>query len=183
MNSTISKNARTLASVVAAGALLAVPAAALAGKPDDHGTHKAKHKNAANCTKAHSVGFGVNGTLVAFTADDAATPANEASVTLTITSANSHARRSGDIADQDAVKKGVQAKGATFTIAAATDPFNLRLRGYQGTDTPSVGDKVKVRGRIAKTSKKCAPAGTSVADRLGATDVRRVTISDRDPDA
>jgi hypothetical protein len=176
-----SKHARTLASAVAAGAVLAAPAAALA-KHDDHA--KKPHKtHVANCTKTHSVGFNVNGTLVAFTADDAATPANEASVTLTIKSANRHARNSGDIADQDAVKPGVQAAGATFTVAAATDPFNLRLKHYQGTDTPSVGDRVQVRGRIARTSKKCAPAGTSVADRLGAIDVRRVTISDRDPDA
>jgi hypothetical protein len=179
-----SKHTRTIASVIAAGAVLAAPAAALA-KHDDHAKKQNKpHKNhVANCTKTHSVGFGLTGTLVAFTADDTATPANEASVTLTIKSANRHARNSGDIADQDAAKPGIQAAGATFTVAAATDPFNLRLKHYQGTDTPSVGDRVKVRGRIARTSRKCAPAGTSIADRLGAIDVRRVTISDRDPDA
>lgn len=183
MNKTISKNTRTLACVVTAGAMLAVPAAALAGKKDHHAKGKAEHGNAANCTKAHSVGFAVNGTLVAFTADDAATPANEATVTLTIKSANRHARNSGDIADQDAVKAGIQATGATFTVAGATDAFDVRLKHYQGTDTPSAGDRVKVRGRIARTSENCAPAGTSIADRLGAIDVRRVTISDRDPDA
>ena len=54
----------------------------------------------------------VAGTLVSVTPDDPATAASEATVTLTVTNANSHARRSGDIADQDAVKKGVQVKGA-----------------------------------------------------------------------
>jgi hypothetical protein len=180
-----SKHTRTVASLIAAGAVLAAPAAALAAKHDDHAKNQNKpHNNhAANCAKTHNAGFALNGTLVAFTADDIATPANEATVTLTVTAANRHARNSGDIADQDAAKPGVQAAGATFTVAAATDPFNLRLKHYQGTDTPSVGDKVKVRGRIAKTSRKCAPAGTSIADRLGAIDVRKVTISDRDPDA
>ncbi|MEA2157089.1 MAG: hypothetical protein QOE11_3229 [Solirubrobacteraceae bacterium] len=183
MNKTFSKHSRTLASVVAAGAVLAVPAAALAAKPDDHGQANAKahHGHAANCAKTHDVGFSLTGTLVSLTADDPATPASEATVTLTVTSANSHARRSGDVADQNADKKGVQAKGATFTVPA-TDAFALRLHGYQGTDTPSPGDRVKVKGRIARLSQKCAPAGASIADRLGAIDVRRVTISDRDAD-
>lgn len=181
MNPTITKHTRTLAAAVAAGALLAVPAAALAAK-GDHGKAGKAHKAAAACTKTHSVGYSLTGTLVAVTADDAATQANEATVTLKVLHGNNAARRSGDIADQDATKRGTQVRGAEVTIPA-TDAFVLRLHGYQGTDTPSVGDRVKVKARIAVTSRRCAAAGTSIADRFGAIDVRRVTVSDRDPDA
>ncbi len=183
MNPT-SKQARTFASLLTAGALLAVPAAGQADKSGDAAKRQGKaDQRAATCAQARSAGFSAKGTLVKFTADDPATPSvNEATVTVTLTSANRHARKSGDIVDQDAAKRGVQVKGAEFTIPAS-DAFALRLKGYEGTDTPSAGDKVKVKGRIALTRKKCAPAGTSRADRYGATDVRRVSISDRDPDA
>ena len=182
MSQTTSKHTRAIASAIVAGALLAAPAAALA----KHGNHAnddhAKTHGAQNCTKAHSVGFGLVGTLVAVTADNPATPASEATVTLNVLAGNGHARRSGDIADQDATKPGTQIRGAVFTVPAG-DAFRLRLHGYEGTDTPSVGDRVKVNGKIARLSKKCAPATATAADRLGAIDVRKVTISDRDPDA
>jgi hypothetical protein len=170
---------RTLAALAAAGTLLAVPATGLAKMR--HDTSKGKANKAAACAKARSAPFAVGGTLVSLTRDDPATAASEATVTLKLTAANRHARRSGEIADQDAVKKGVQPKGFVYTVPAG-DAYNLRLRGYQGTDTPSVGDHVRVRGRIAVTKPRCAAPGTSVADRYGAVDVRRVTIGDRDPD-
>lgn len=178
MNRTLAKHTKTLTATVAAGALLAIPAAALASKPDD----KSKgHGKAVSCAKTHNVGFSVLGTLVAVTADDPATPASEATVTLKVLAANGHARRSGEIADQDATKPGIQVVGADYTVAAG-DAFKLRLRGYEGTDTPSLGDRVKVNGKIARTAKRCAPDGTSAADLLGATNVRKVTIHDRDAD-
>jgi len=169
----MSKTLRTIATLVAACALFAVPATALAAKG---GKGKAK-----SCAKTPKVGYQVTGTLVSVTADVPATPASEATVTLTVTSANSHARNSGEIADQDAVKKGVQVVGATYTVPAG-DAYVLKLDGYEGTDTPSPGDLVKVSGRIARTKKRCAAANTSSADRYAAPDVRRVTISDRDAD-
>jgi hypothetical protein len=181
MTQTISRRTRTISSAIAAAALLAAPGAALA-KNADHPKPNKANKGAAACAKVHTVGFSVLGTLVSATADDPATPASEATVTLTVLAANHNARRSGDIADQDAVKKGVQVKGATFTVPAG-DAFNLRLRGYQGTDTPSPGDLVKVNGRIARTKARCVAPGTSAADLFGAIDVRKVTIHDRDPDA
>ena len=168
----------TLASLIAAGALLAVPATGQAVK---QGKGK-QARGAQSCEKAHKAAFAARGTLVSVVADDPATPGSEATVTVKVTSANRPARRSGELADQDAAKPGVQAKGATFTVAAG-DAYRLRLRGYEGSDTPSEGDKVKIAGRIARTPRKCAPAGTSVADRLGAVDVRRVAIADRDADA
>jgi hypothetical protein len=169
------KTVRTIATLAVAVALLAVPATALA-VPGGQG--KAK-----SCEKTQKVGYQVSGTLVSMTADDpATTDVFEGTVTLTVTAANSHARKSGEIADQDAAKKGVQVKGATYTVPA-TDAFVLKLNGYEDPDTPSVGDRVKVGGRIALTKKRCAPEGTSTADRYATPDVRRVTISDRDPDA
>jgi len=170
-----------LLSLAAAGALLAVPATGQAThKGAAHGQKKAKG-HAKSCAKTHKAGFSVGGTYVSHTADDPATPASEATVTLIVTSANSHARNSGELADMDATKKGVQAKGGTYTVAAG-DAYVLELNGYEGTDTASAGDKVKVNGKIPVTKKRCAPAGTSTADRYGAPDVRKVTISDRDAD-
>ena len=171
------KHARTLGSLVAAGALLAVPASGLAAKP----ATTAKPAK-ANACKVHAAPFNVSGTFVSGSADDPMTVANEGTVTFTITAANSHARKSGEIADQDLVKKGVQVKGATMTVPT-TDAYVLKLNGYEAPDTVSVGDRVKVHGKIALTRKRCAPAGTSTADRYGAVDVRKVTISDRDADA
>ena len=172
------KTVRTIATVAVTGALLAVPATALAA-PGGQGKSQGKAKS---CAKTPKVGFQVSGTLVSVTADDpATTDVFEGTVTLTVTSANSHAKKSGELADQDATKDGVQVVGATYTVPA-TDAFVLKLNGYEDTDTPSPGDKVKVSGRIAVTKKRCATEGTSTADRYAAPDVRRVTISDRDED-
>lgn len=168
------KTVRTIATLAAAGALLALPATALAAKG---GQGKAQ-----NCAKTSTRGYQLGGTLVSVTADDPATPDSEATVTFTVSSANSHARKSGEIADQDADRKGVQVKGATYTVPAG-DAFTLTLNGYEDPDTPSVGDKVKVKGRVVLTKKRCAPDGTTTADRYATPpDVRRVTLSDRDAD-
>ena len=168
------KTVRSIAVLAAAGALLAVPATASAA-PGGQG--KAK-----SCKKTPSVGYQVAGTLVSVTQNDPATPANEATVTLTVTNANSHARKSGEITDQDPAAEGVQVAGATYTVPT-TEAFVLKLNGYEGTDTPSLGDRVKVSGRIAWTKKRCAAEGASTDVRYAAPDIRRVTISDRDPDA
>lgn len=174
------KNTTMLTTLISAGALLAAPAAGLAARGAPHGSN-GTHGKAKNCTKAHAVGYQVNGTLVGFT-DDAATPASEATVTLKVTSAGRPAARSGEIDDQNATKQGAQVKGATYTVAAG-DAYVLKLKGYEGSDTPSVGDRVKISARIRLTKKACAPAGASIADRLAAPDVKRVTLTDRDPDA
>ena len=175
------KNARMITALAAAGALLAAPAAGIAAKPENAGKGKGKGK-AKSCAKAATVGYQVGGTLVSVTGDDPATEASEATVTLLVTSANAHARKSGELADQNATKKGLQVKDATYTVPAG-DAFTLKLNGYEGADTPSVGDRVKVSGKIKLTKKRCAPGGTSTADRYGAPDVKKVTVTDRDPDA
>jgi hypothetical protein len=150
-----------LVTLAAIGALLALPATA--------GSDQSKR-----CAKTPMVGYMVSGTLVSFSAN---------TVTLTVTGANSHARNSGDIADTDAGTPGVQVEGATYTVAAAADPFEAKLHGYNDADTPSVGDEVHVFGKIPRTKKKCAAEGTSLADRYGTVNVLKVSIFDRDPDA
>jgi len=178
------KNTRMITAFVASGALLAAPAAGLAAKGGNSATAKAKATAKACATKAVGRGYQVSGTLVSVVADDpATTEINEMVVTMTVTSANAHAARSGEIADQNATKKGVQVKGATMILTAADDAYTLRLNGFEGTDTPSPGDRVKVSGKIKLTKKRCAPAGTSTADRYAAPDVKKVTISDRDADS
>jgi hypothetical protein len=157
---------RLVAVVVAVLALAAVPPTASAKHGGSHG------KSCAAKSKA----FVVKGTLVSFTADDATTPANDASVTLTVTGANRHARKSGELVDEDAGTVGTQ-----VTYTAASDPFAVKLSGYDGAaDTPSAGDKVRVKGKIAYTKKRCAPDGTSVEDRYGEPNVKRVKLVDKD---
>jgi hypothetical protein len=176
----ILKTAGKILALTGAIALVAFPAAGVA-KKGEHGkrgahTEHAKGGKGKSCLKAHSRGFQIGGTLVSMTADDAATPdSSEATVTLTVTSANKHARESGELADQDAERKGVQAKGATYTVPAG-DAFELRLSSDYGTGTPAPGDRVKVKGRVAITKKRCAADGTTTADRYATPDVTRVSV-------
>ena len=137
--------------MAAVAALVATPASAFAAKG---GQGKAK-----SCAKTLTRGYQVTGTLVSWTED---------SVTLTVTSANRHARNSGEL------------EGADYTVPAG-DAYVLKL-GDDGAAVPSVGDRVKVKGRIALTKKRCATQDTSLEDRYAAPDVTRVTISDREPE-
>jgi len=176
------KYTRTFAGLVAGGALLALPVPGLATPGNGNGNGNGQGSG-HSCAHAKKVGYSIRGTLASYTADDpATTDVNEAVVTMTITGANKHARKSGEVADQDATKPGVQVKGGSYAVTAADDAFTVKLNGYEGTDTPSVGDKVKVNGKIPLTRKKCAADGTTVADRYGTPNVKKVTISDRDPD-
>ena len=170
------KTAGKIFALAATLALVAFPATGLAkrGEHGKHGKHaeRTEHaKGGKSCTKAHSVGFQVGGTLVSMIADDPAT----ATVTLTVTSANKHARESGELADQNADRKGVQAKGATYTVPVG-DAFELRLSNDYGDAAPVAGDRVKVKGRVPVTRKRCADEGTSTADRYGTPDVTRVSV-------
>jgi hypothetical protein len=166
----IVKTAGRILALAGAIALVAFPATGLAKK----GEH-AKGGKGKSCLKAHSRGFQIGGTLVTMTADDPATPDSEATVTLTVTSANKHARESGELADQDAERKGTQAKGATYTVPVG-DAYELRLSETYGAATPAAGDRVKVKGRVAVTKKRCADEGTSTAGRYGTPDVARVSV-------
>ena len=173
------KTAGKIAALAGAIALVAFPATGVA-KRGEHGKRGAHAEHAQggkgkSCAKEHSRGFQIGGTLVSMTADDVATPESEATVTLTVTSANKHARESGELADQDAERKGVQAKGATYTVPAG-DAYVLKLSETYGAGTPVAGDRVKVKGRVQITKKRCAAEGTSTADRYDTPDVTRVSI-------
>jgi hypothetical protein len=175
----IVKTAGKISALIGALALLAFPATGLA-KKGEHGKHgkHGKHANqkAKSCAKLHTVGYQVGGTLVSMTADDpATTDTSEATVTLTVTSANSHARNSGELEDQNADRKGNQVKGATYTIPAG-DAFVMKL-GDDGALVPAAGDRVKVKGRIAVTKKRCAAEGATADDRFATPDVTRVKVS------
>jgi hypothetical protein len=142
-----------IAVLALAAALVTAPATALGAKG---GKGKAK-----SCEKTLTRGYQVTGTLDSWTED---------SVTLVVTSANRHARNSGELGGQD----------ETYTVPAG-DAYELKL-GDDGAAVLSVGDRVKVKGRIALTKKRCAAEGTSLEDRYAAPDVTRVTVSDREPE-
>ena len=166
-------HARTFVAIAAAGALLAAPAAGLAShRGTPHGQGGGSQNSPRGCATTPKLAYQVSGDLVS---------AGAGTVTLRVTSANSHARKSGEIEDQNATRRGVQVAGAMYTVPAS-DPFVVSLRGYEGTDTPSPGDRVRVSGKIELTKKRCAPAGTSTADRYATPDVKRVTFFDRDAD-
>jgi hypothetical protein len=178
-----------MALLIAASALLAVPAVGQAHHKPGHANgpnngHKKGHpgqKKSHSCKKpAKNVGFVVRGTLTSFTADVAGTPANEASVSITVTGANRHARNSGELQDMDPVKPGTQVNGGPYTATASTDPFTVKLVGFGAGETPAAGDAVKIIGKIARTKARCAPDGTSLADRYGDENVRKVVIHDAD---
>jgi hypothetical protein len=175
----IVKTAGKISALIGAVALLAFPATGLAkkGEHGKHGKHGHANQNKAkSCAKLHTVGYQVGGTLVSMTADDPdTTDTSEATVTLTVTSANSHARNSGELEDQNADRKGNQVKGATYTIPAG-DAFVMKL-GDDGALVPAAGDRVKVKGRIAMTKKRCAEEGATADDRYATPDVTRVSIS------
>ena len=172
------KTLRYVALLIAVGVFLVAPVTVQARH--NHPDHPRANQHARSCDHTPRVGFVVSGTLTSFTADDPNTTANEASVTLTVKHAGVHARRSGELADQDASKRGVQVAGDTYTVSAATDSFRLRLVGYETGQTPAAGDHVRVTGLIPRTKKRCAAEGTSTADRYGTPNVHRVSIRDAD---
>jgi hypothetical protein len=171
------KSVSRIAALAAVAALAAAPASAIAAKG---GQSKAQGKT-KSCSKTGTRGFQVTGTLVSVTMDDPATTEDsEASVTLVVTAANRHARNSGELSDQNPERKGVQVVGATYTVPAG-DAYVLKL-GEDGALVPAAGDRVKVKGRLALTKKRCAADDTSTADRYATPDVTRVTLSRPEPE-
>ena len=101
-------------------------------------------------------------------------------MTVTVTEANGHATKSGEIADQDPATDGTQVAGASYTVTG--DEFKTVLEGFEGADTPSPGDAVVIIGKVARTKAKCAPEGTAVEDRYATPDIRKVVVTDMDAD-
>jgi len=186
------KRIQFMALLIAAGALLAVPAVGQAHHKTGHskggkGQGQGKDKgNGKSCAKKPTVnkGFTVRGTLVSYTADNPTTPdVNETSVEITVTGANRHARVSGELDDTNATEPGVQVAGGPYTVSSSGTPadlFGVQLSGYDMGETPGAGDKVRIGGKIAVTRKKCAAPGTSLDDRYGEVNVRKVKVIDAD---
>lgn len=168
---------RTFATLVAAGALLAIPAAG-----DAH--HKSGHTKGAkgggsgkSCAKKPNVnkGFVVKGTLVSYTADNPNQAGNQETVTITVTKGNRHARNSGELATPDSNPL----PGVQFTVPTSDD-FNVQLEDYEQGEAPGVGDAVRIVGKVAVERKKCAEPGDTLADRYGDVNIRKVKIVDAD---
>ncbi len=178
----MNRTLRSLAVLVGAAALLATPAAAAAHHKAGHTKGpKGGQQKSQSCKKpATKVGFVVRGTLTSFTADDAATPANEASVTISVTGANRHARNSGELQDMDPGTPGTQVQGSTYAESASADPYKVQLEDFGTGEAPSAGDPVRILGKVARTKAKCAAPGTSLADRYGSVNIRKVVIHDAD---
>ena len=168
---------RTFATLVAAGALLAIPAVG-----DAH--HKTGHTKGGNgggsgksCTKKPNVnkGYVVKGTFSTLTA-------NPESITISVTGANKHARVSGELTDTNANQSGVQVAGGSYTVdhVNPTDAFTVQLRDYEPGESPDTDDAVRIVGKVSVERKKCAEPGDTVADRYGTVDIRRVKIVDND---
>ena len=168
---------QTIATLAAAGTLLALPAVAVAHHKVGHDNGRNGDGTSRSCANKPTVnkGFVVKGTLVSYTADNPATEnANEESLTLTVTKQNRHARRAG-LTDVAGGTPGLQ-----YTLNDADDSFALRLSGFEGSEPPGAGDRVRIVGKVAVRRKKCAPAGTSLEDRYGDVNVRRVKVVEVD---
>jgi len=174
------KRIQFTALLIAACGLLAIPAVGQAH-------HKAGHSKGGkgkSCAKKPTVnkGFTVKGTLVSYTADNPATPdSNETRVEITVTGANRHARVSGELADTNPTKPGVQVTGGAYTVSSSpADPFGVRLAGYETGEAAAAGDKVRIVGKITVRRKKCAAKDATLDDRYGKVNVRKVKIIDAD---
>jgi hypothetical protein len=166
------KLARILA-LVSVAALAAVPVAADAHR----GQNRDDRANQNRCRVQHPA-FEVTGTLVSYRANDPDTAANEAAVAITVRNANRHARRSGELTDTDPGRRGIQVRGGGYSVDGSSDAFRVLLRGFETGETPAAGDRARISGRIALSKRRCVAAGTSLADRYGAVNVRRVKIVD-----
>ena len=170
----MTKRIQVLALLVAAAALLVVPAIGQAAHKPGH-TPGSKSKRCKKPTV--NKGFVVKGTVVSYTADTAATPANEGTVTITVTKANRHARVSGDLTDANPALAGDQ-----YTVPATdTGGFKVTLSEYEAGETPGAGDRVRISGKVAVTRKRCATAEQdTVAERYGAVNVKKVAFTEVD---
>lgn len=165
------KRIQSPALLLAAGALLAVPAIGQA----EHKPSHAPGAKSKRCKKPSvNKGFVVKGTLVSYTADNPATPANEATpLVITVTKANRHARVSGELVDATPLP------GLQYTVPAS-DAFRVQLAGYEANEVPGAGDKVRVTGKVAVTKTKCAaPGQNTAAERYGAVNVRKVKFTEQ----
>ncbi len=146
-----------MAVLLALGALAAAPLAEATHQPNHDPDSKSKKCKKPTTKKA----FVVKGTL----AQPLTVNTSEVN-SITVTGANRHARNSGVV------------KGESYIVNDAG--FNLKLSGFEALETPELDDKVRIRGKIEVTKKKCAADGITLADRYGEPDVKKVRVIDKD---
>jgi hypothetical protein len=120
--------------IAATASMIAIPAAALAGPPANHGNGNGHHPH--KCMP-HSVAYIEGGTVTATTETNGAVTG----ITLDV----KHANR--------------MAKADPTTTLTLSDVRTVRYAG--GTSAPAVGDRVQILGRIEVTGKKCPAAGST----------------------
>lgn len=175
----MTKRIQVLALLVAAGALLVVPALGQAA-------HKPSHSPGSKskpCKKPIvNKGFVVKGTWVSYTADDPAIAGNQATVTITVTRANKHARVSGELTDSNLTEPGVQYVGTQYTVPASdAGGFKVTLSEYEAGESPGANDRVRISGKVAVTKRRCANAQQdTVAERYGTVNVKKVAFTEVD---
>ena len=135
--------------VAAAGALVAVPATALAGPPSNHGNGKGSNGASPSSHKcvAHNIAYVEGGIVDAKTTAAYANGAWSGTLYVDVTRAN-HAAK-GD-------------KGTTVAV----DPTTVKAIRFDGGATAfTAGERVQLIGKIQAVAKKCAaldPAPTPV---------------------
>ena len=151
--------------VLAIGALAAAPIAGAEHKTDHSPGSKSQTCKKPIVKKA----FIVKGTLNK--------PPAGSTVDITVNRANRHARKSGEIADQDPATDGVQVSGADYVVDSAG--ATLKLSGYKAGENPEAGDKVRIIGKVPVTRRKC-DADATTDERYGAPNLKKVKIIDKD---
>ena len=150
----MTKTPKTILLTTVLGAALAVGGVAAEAKPGAHAKGPAKAGKAKGhskkCAKPRTVGFVVKGTFVS---------GAEKSVTLKVTKANRHARKSGLVTI-----------GENFTAVAR----KVRYVNSSGPADAQVGDKVRVVGKVTKLKKGCSAGGFTPA-----ASVRKATVLSR----
>lgn len=145
-----------MAVLLALGALAAAPLAEATHQPNHDPDSKSKKCKKPTTKKA----FVVKGKL----AQPLTVNTSEVN-SITVTGANRHARNSGVV------------KGDSYMV---NDAFDLKLSGFEALETPGLDDKVRIRGKIEVTKKKCATPEATLVGRYGETDFKKVRVIDKD---
>ena len=152
------KKAHTFALLLSLAGLAAIPAGVATASP--HPNQRCKHPTVKRS-------YVVTGTLVSW---------DGTTVEITVRNANHAARYSGKLADQNPSKKGVQVRGGDYSVNHNGDSFQTYFSGYEPSEQPASGDKVRIRGTVLYRKKHCN--GPSYSD----VNVKRVRFIDADGD-
>ena len=143
-------------------AALAIPAAAMADKPADSGSHGKTHSQQAK--KPKGVGFSLGGVDVTqFSVTDGVV----APISLDPTTANKHART---FFEPDLTKSFIKGEDTVQVPVASGDKALVRYNGLSSTDALQPTDRIKVIGKVTKVKKS-----DTTTQRV--LDIRKVVIT------